>query len=69
MSWTWEQEREPANRRAKIVQELDRRTFWKECFLTSLKGGFCDEIAINSASECADNCLKLFESKFPPLVS
>ena len=53
--------------RARIAHELDRRTFWKECFLVSLKNPCKCDIDVDAATVDADAALALFEAKFPPL--
>lgn len=58
----WEQD--DKNKRAKVAHELDRREFWKACYVEGLKYGQGTLIA----TEMADEALASFEGKFPPLV-
>jgi len=58
---------EDKSKRAKIAHELDRREFWKSCFLISLRNPCNVDIEIEAATRDADAALKAFETKFPPL--
>lgn len=63
----WPQQDHDKRDRAKIAHELDRREFWKSCFLISLGNPCKVDTDIESATSDADAALSAFEQKFPPL--